>query len=630
MFFECRGRRGLARDLSRLVLGVGIACLTGVAHAEATAPTAQQASNNSVITTYGLAISGQPKLPANFTHFPYVNPDAPKGGTLTVSELGSFDSLNPFIISGVAGAGASYLYNSYLYDTLLTPNWDEPYTEYGLLADGIRIGPKRSWVEFDINPKARFSDGTPVTAQDVVFSYKLLMTKAMPFFRGYFADVKNVSIPRSGVVHFDLKPTAPYELPLDLGQFPVMPEHYWKHHDFTQPSLDIPVGSGPYTITQVVPGSRIVYTRNPNYWGRNLPVMKGRYNANTIIYDYYQDDSVALQAFLSGHVDYRIEPSPASWATNYTGPAIRHHDIIKFQLSTGNPGSFLGYALNMRRPEFNDIRVREALALAFDFDMVNRLLYHGLYTRDVGFYDNSVFQAHGLPDKGELALLDPLRKELPASVFTQSLDGEEPTDIRSRLHKAYDLLRQAGYYVKNNQLYTPKGKPFNIELLLDDPGQNRTALPYAQNLARLGIHLHIRNVDPNQYLVLKQHFAFDMVRAQVPESNSPGAEQASFWGSQYATVPMSQNVAGIANPAIDALINNIIAAKNRPALITATRALDRVLRQEHYFVPLYYQKYYNVARWRQLELPRAPHYGVDIDSWWINPNVHNESTRGGE
>lgn len=587
---------------------------------------AQPEQEAQVPTVTSMALYGKPKLPANFTHLPYVNPDAPKGGTLVQASAQRFDSTNPFIVGVNRAPGMKPLYNSYVYDSLMSTNFDETFSEYPLIAKSLRIAPDRSWVEFDIDPRARFSDGVKVTAQDVVFSFHTLVDKGSPMYKSYWAEVAKAYVPRPGVVRFDFKPDAPRELPLDLGQLPILPEHYWKHRDFTQPTFDAPVGSGPYRVTQVIKGSRIVYTRNPDYWAKDLPANRGRYNFDTLVYDTYTDDAVALQAFLSGRTDLRVESSIANWANNYTGPAMERGDIVKFHVGTGYPGFFEGYAMNQRNPLFKDRRVRQALAMAFDFDTMNRLLFHGLYTRDVGYYDNSVLQAKGLPDQQELALLNPLRKQLPSSVFKEPLASNAKLTQDQRLEKAYHLLTQAGYHLRGFKLVDPEGKPVAFTILLQDKSQARTALAYTRDLKRLGIDATIRVVDPALYQVMLGKFQYDMTPVLIGQSNSPGTEQASMWGSSYADVPHSQNVSGIKNPAVDQLIKDIIAARSAQQVVTRTHALDRVLRNEYYYVPTFYQKAYNVARWRQIKVPaRDPRYGPDFDRFWLDKSVHNES-----
>ncbi|MGJ8515780.1 extracellular solute-binding protein [Carnimonas bestiolae] len=591
------------------------------------AATAQLSDDTSpaVATQRGIALFGKPQLGANARHYDYVNPDAPKGGTLrrqSPMALGHFDSTNPFIVGVNPAPGVTYLYRSALYDTLLDFPADEPFTGYPLIASGIRLAPDRSWVEFGINPRARFSDNTPITARDVVFSYRMLMEKGLPLYRGYYAGVGGVSIPRKGVVRFALDKSAPREQPLLLGQFPIFPEHYWRKRDFSRPTFDIPVGSGPYRMAQVEKGARVVYRRNPDYWAKDLLANRGRFNFDTLIYDTYTDDAVALQAFLSGRLDMRIENSPTVWSSGYNGVALERGDIIKFHLIDGTPGNFMGYAMNLRRPLFRDRRVREALTLAFDFKSTNRLLFHGFYHPLAGFWSDSEMQAKGLPSGTEFELLKPFAKHLPSDVFKRPLESDDGLTQSQRLEKALRLLEAAGFQLKHYTLVDQHEHPVVISLLLNSQHQVRPALAYARELKKLGIALDIQVVDPALYQVRTGRFDFDMadVNGALAQSNSPGAEQDRMWGSSGADIPHAGNLAGIKSKPIDAVIKDVINGQSREQIVTAGRALDRLLRYGYYYMPLYYQRGYYLARWRHVRVPaRAPRFGVDLFSWWDEP-----------
>lgn len=575
-----------------------------------------------VPTVHGLALYDNPMLPADFDHFPYVNPRAPKGGTLVRSVQGSFDSTNPMIITGTAAAGLKALGSGLVYESLMVHSTDEPFTEYGLIASGIRLDPARRWIEFDIHSDARFSDGVPVTAADVKFSFELLRQQGLPLYRGYYADVLDVTLPNPSTVRFALAENNSRELPLILGQFPILPAHIWRGRDFTRPTLDIPIGSGPYRVTKVSPGSQIEYQRNPEYWGRDRPVNRGRYNPDRIIYDYYRDDSVALEAFLAGQVDYRLETSSSRWMNDYRGPAVARGDIQKITVKRGSPAPMQAWVMNLRNPVFQDKRVREALALAFDFDTVNRLFFYQLYQRTQSFFEDSDMGATGRPQGKELALLRTLGTKIPPAVIDNALPDNTALHRYQRLDKAFHLLQQAGYQIKQQRLVDATGKAFTFELLLSDSGLQRLALPYVQNLARLGIQVRISVIDPAQYQIRLHQHRFDMIHDVFGQSNSPGNEQRYYWTSDYADVPESNNTPGIKNPAIDALVDALIRADTREDLLAATRALDRLLRFNAYVVPLYHAAGYNMALSRRLNRPDLqPRYGVDIESWWLTPSA---------
>lgn len=584
----------------------------------------------SVPTVNGLSLYDKPVLPINFTHFPYVNPDAPKGGTFVRSVVGNFDSTNPMIITGTAVRGVSYLRTSLVYESLLTENLDEPFSSYGQLASGIRLDPARRWIEFDINTHARFSDGVPVTAEDVKFSFELLREKGLPLYRSYYADVTGVTIPQPDTVRFELAEQNSRELPLILGQFPILPAHIWRQRDFTRPTLDIPIGSGPYTVESIKPGSRIVYQRNLNYWGRDLPVNRGRYNANKIIYDYYRDESVSLEAFLAGLVDYRLETSSSRWVNDYRGPAINRGEIKKITLKRGSPSPLQAWVMNLRKPLFQDKRVRQALIMAFDFDSTNRLFFNNLYLPAKGFFDESEMGASGKADGKELELLRPFAQQLPSGIMTTTLSDTTQLSRRQRLEQASGLLYDAGYRVKNQRLVDASGHPFSFELLLSDRGLQRVALAYVGTLKRLGINAYINVIDPAQYQIRLQHHDFDMIYDAFGQSNSPGNEQRYYWTSAYADVPESNNSPGIKNAVVDALVETLIRAQTREDLVASTRALDRVLRINAWVVPLFHSAGYNLAFWNKLKQPAVtPHYGIDLDAWWIDPaSIKNNSAQG--
>lgn len=570
-----------------------------------------------VPTVHALALYDDPALPANFDHLPYANPDAPKGGTLRRAASGSFDSTNPFIIQGTPASGLEQIY-----DTLMASSADEPFTMYGLLAAGVRLDPDRHWIEFDLRPEARFHDGTPVTAADVVFSFRLLRDKGSPFYRAYYAAVDSVTALDTHRVRFDFPTNDSRELPLILGQLPVLPKHYWQGRDFTRPTLDKLLGSGPYAIADVDPGRRIVYRRVDDYWGRDLPINRGRYNIDRLVYDYYRDQSVALEAFLAGALDLRLESSAKNWATAYDTPAVADGAIRRVIVPDGQPAGMQGYIINTRRPALSDPRVRHALSLAFDFDWLNQHIFYGAYRRTQSYFQNSEMAASGLPGPAELQLLTPYRDQLPAAVFDQPLPMAQPQALRPRLRQALELLREAGYEVRNGVMVERQsGRPLTLEFLLYDSQFERITQPFVHNLARLGIQSRIRVVDVNQYLSRLRQFQFDLIVGSYPQSANPGNEQRDFWTSAYAETPQSRNLAGVSDPVVDALVDDLIRADSRSALDTAARALDRVLRWGFYVVPQWNFDGTRVALWNKFGYPQPfPRYTPDFSVWWVDPD----------
>ncbi|TFH86843.1 ABC transporter substrate-binding protein [Billgrantia azerbaijanica] len=582
----------------------------------ALACTAVAAAETPVPTVHGLALYDAPALPADFAHFPYVNPDAPKGGSLTRAAVGSsFDSTNPFIVRGTPAAGVSAIY-----DTLLEGNPDEPFSVYGLLAEGIRLDPERHWIEFDLRREARFHDGEPVTAEDVVFSFNLLIEEGNPFYRGYYAEVERVEALDAHTVRFTFRSNESRELPLIVGQLPILPEHYWADRDFSSPTLERHPGSGPYRIAEVDPGRRIVYERVADYWGRDLPVNRGRHNIDRLIYDYYRDRDIAWEAFKAGIIDYRIDARAATWAIGYDFPAYHDGLVKRLTVPDGQPATMQGFVYNLRRDKFQDRRVREALSLTFDFPWLNANLFYDTYRRTRSYFQNSEMAAEGLPSEAQLALLEPHRDSLPVEVFEAALPIDQPRELRERLRRAYELLREAGYVVKEGRLvHGETGRPLTVEVLLFDTGMERVVQPMLRNMARLGVTSSIRIVDINQYLNRLRNFDFDMVVGQFPQSNNPGNEQREYWTSDYAEVPQSRNLMGLSHPAVDDLVDQLIRADSRAALNAATRALDRVLRWLFVTIPHYHSGETRLGLWDKFGYPEPfPEYGFDLDAWWVD------------
>nr|WP_286946296.1 extracellular solute-binding protein [Pseudomonas sp. UBA6718] len=578
---------------------------------------AAQAEPRHAITLY----DEPPKYPANFQHFDYVNPDAPKGGTLRQQSVGGFDSFNPFIPKGNAvGVGL-------IYDSLTYHSPDEPFTEYGLLAERIDKAPDNSYVRFILNPKARFHDGTPVTAEDVIFTFNILLEKGDPMYRHYYADVAQVVAEDKLRVRFDFKHRDNRELPLILGQIQVLPKHWWATRDFSKGDLEPPLGSGPYRIGKVAPGSAVTFERVKDWWAKDLPVSRGLYNFDRIQVDFYRDSQVALEAFKAGQFDVNLEYSAKDWNTGYDSPALRAGKFVQLAIPNHNPAGMQGYVFNLRRPIFQDRRVREAIAQLFDFEWANKQLFYGAYKRTHSYFENSEMAATGLPSEAELKLLEPLRDKLPPEVFSQEFKppvSDGSGIIREQSRRAYQLLTEAGYRIDNDKMIGPDGKQLAFEFLNFQPNLERVVLPFKRNLAELGIDLQIRRVDVSQYINRLRSRDFDMTSAIWPQSSSPGNEQREFWHSSSADNPGSRNLMGLRDPAIDQLVEGLIRSGSREELITHARALDRALLWGHYVVPNYYVDTWRVAYWKRFGRPPVtPLYDYGLMTWWeetpLNP-----------
>ncbi|NLY40578.1 MAG: ABC transporter substrate-binding protein [Desulfovibrionales bacterium] len=563
---------------------------------------------------HALAMNGAPKYGPDFSHFEYASPHAPKGGTMRFAAIGTFDSFNPFIAKGNAADGLDLLF-----DTLTVQALDEPFTEYGLLAERMDVAPDGSGITFFLRKQACFHTGAPVRADDVAFSFTLLRDQGAPSYAQYYAEVERVEVRGEREVHFVFSPGSSKELPLILGQLPVFSKDYWQDKDFGASSLDVPVGSGPYTVGDYKPGQQISYTRNPTYWGRDLPVQTGRYNFDTIIYDYYRDLTVTLEAFKAGEYDFRQEYNSKQWATGYTGPAIKAGLVRTESIPHELPQGMQGFVFNLRRPFFADARVRQAINYAFDFEWSNKNLFYSQYARSQSFFSNSEMAAIGLPGPEEQEILAPL--DLPPEVSTQAFhlpvtDGSGT--IRDNLRVATDLLAQAGWTVQNGVL-TRDGQPFVFEMLLVQADFERVVLPFQRNLARLGITMNVRLVDTSQYLQRLRSFDYDMIVSSFGQSLSPGNEQRFMWHSSSATMPGARNYCGIQNPAIDTLVDLVIAAPDHDSLILRCKALDRALLWGWYVVPHWHTTAWRVAYWDKFGRPEhGPHYGLDLHTWWID------------
>jgi len=578
------------------------------------------AAEDAVAKAHGIAMYGDLKYGPDFTHFDYADPNAIKGGEVRLHAIGTFDSLNPFILKGVPAA----MIGSLVFETLTENALDEPFSEYGLIAESIETPADRSWVTFNLRPEARWHDGTPITADDVAFSFNILRKKGHPFYRAYYKSVARVEKLGPRRVRFVFAGGVNRELPLIMGQLPVLPKAYFENRDFAKTTLEPPLGSGPYRVESVEPGRSITYARIKDYWAANLPVRRGRFNPDRIRIDYYRDPTVAMEAFKAHEYDFRLENTAKVWATAYVGPPFDAGLIVKEEIPNSIPTGMQGFFFNTRRAKFADRRVREALGYAFDFEWTNKNLFNGAYTRTRSFFSNSELASSGLPGPDELKLLEPFRDQLPPEVFTKEYrpprtDGTG--NARRNLRKALKLLRAAGWTFRDGRLVDGKtGAPFEIEFLIVSPAFERVIAPFVKNLEKLGVSARIRLVDTAQYQKRLEQFDFDIIVATIGESLSPGNEQRNFWSSAAADTPGSRNYAGIRSPVVDALIDKIISADSRKALIAATRALDRVLLWGHYVIPQWHIRYFRVAYWNKFSRPKiTPKYGLGFDTWWVDP-----------
>ena len=567
---------------------------------------------------HAIAMHGAPLHGPDFAHFAYADPQAPKGGRLTLGALGSFDSLNPFIVKGVPARGL----RDYVHESLMARGLDEPFTLYGLIAESVETPEDRGWVEFVLRPEARFSDGAPVTVDDVLFSHALLRDHGRPNHRSYYAKVTRAWATGPRSVRFDFTPDGDREMPLIMGLMPILPRHLIDPERFEETSLERLVGSGPYAVEAADPSRRIVYRRNPGYWGAQLSVNRGRFNFDAIAIEYFRDSNALFQAFKKGIVEVRPEDDPARWVRGLDLPAQRDGRIVKEEFATGLPVGMPALVFNTRRPLFADRRVRQALSLLFDFEWLNRNLYFGAYERTQSYFHGSELASYGRPaDAAERALLAPWLSRIdPAMLdggFRQPV-GEETGRNRENRRQALALLDAAGYVLKSGRLVdAATGKPVAFEFLVVDREEQRLALVYARALRHAGIVARVRLVDSAQYQRRRQDFDFDMVQQHWYNSLSPGNEQSFYWGSQAADDPGSRNYAGIRDEAVDAMIAALLAARTRQDFVAAARVLDRVLLSGQYVIPLFHLPRQWVARWRQIERPeKTSLYGYQIDTWW--------------
>ncbi|MCB1366664.1 MAG: ABC transporter substrate-binding protein [Rhodobacteraceae bacterium] len=573
-----------------------------------------------IIKAHGISTFGELKYGPDFKHFDYVNPDAPKGGTFSTWAFGTFDSLSPYILKGQAAALSTIFFES-----LMTGTADEPDAMYGLLAESIEYPENRQWAIFNIRPEARFSDGSPVRAEDVVFSLQALKEKGQPSYRLILDDFVAVEALSPLRVKYTFREGANLrELPMTAAGLPVFSKAYYENRDFAESTLEPPLGSGPYLLDKVVPGKTISYKRRGDYWGAHLPVNAGQNNFDLIAVEYYTDYTSAFEGFKGGAYNFREEFSSKSWGSAYDFPALNNGYVIKEQIADGKPSGTQGFWFNMRREKFADPAVREALGMVFNFEWSNEALFYGLYQRTDSFWENSYLQAEGLPDEAELALLEPLREYLPEAVFTEpaySPPVSKPEKLdRKILRTAGKLLDDAGWTVVNGVRTNAKGEKLEIEILNDSPLFERIMNPYIENLKRLGVVAVLKNIDAAQQSEREKNFDFDIVVRRYVMSLTPGVELRDRFSSSSANVLGSDNIAGLANPAIDALIQHIEQATSRAELNTAVKALDRALRSLHIWVPQWYNKYHNIA---YLDVfgrpdPLPPFSMGEISIWWYD------------
>ncbi len=588
-----------------------VACLLGVVLWTAAA---------SAEPRHGIAMHGEPALPADFAHLPYADPSAPKGGRIVFGVQGTFDTLNTFSVRGIAAQGIVPPLGL-VTQGLMARSYDEPFSLYGLVAESIETPDDRSWVQFRINPRARFSDGAPVTSADVLFSWDLLKTKGKPNFRNWYGKVTKAEAPDPHTVRFDLGGPGDRELPLILALMPVLPRHATDAARFEETNLTPPVGSGPYVIAEVRPGDSITFRRNPDYWAKDLPISRGLYNAQEIRFDYFRDANTLFEAFKGGLYDVRTEDSPTRWTTGYDFPAANEGRVLRDPIPIRTPRGMNAFVFNTRRPIFADIRVREALGLLFDFDWVNRNLFQGLYARTTSFFEGSDLASTGrAPTQRERDLLAPFASSLRPDILEgrwkpAAADGSGRD--RELARQALALLGEAGWRLKDGALRNAAGEPFAVEFLAASRVQERLALNYGQALQRIGITLKVRLVDDVQYWRRLSAFDFDMIQFAWGASPSPGNEQYGRWSARAADRQGSLNYAGARDPAIEAMIDAMLAARSREDFVSATRALDRVLLSGFYVVPLFNQPEQWIARSAAVKRPeRTSLFGFQPETLW--------------
>nr|ABO30530.1 peptide ABC transporter [Pseudomonas sp. Lz4W] len=587
--------------------------------------------------SHGYAQFGTLRYPATFTHFDWVNPDAPKGGTLKVMAFGTFDTLNPYTFKGTSPVSTAnflqYGVNE-LNETLMAgtgqyaPSGDEPTSSYGLIAQSVEYNEGRSWVVFNLRPEARFHDGTPITAYDVAFSYNLLLKEGHPQYRTNLQEVQRVDI-LGAQAHFASCSSARGNplLILRLGELPVLPQHYWVNRNFKATTFEPPLGSGPYRITKVTPGRQLVFEHVKNWWGANLPVNRGKYNFDRVVVEFYRDSDVAFEAFKAGEFDIYIEHQAKNWANGYNFPAVRRGEVIKAEIPHQIPTQTQGLFMNSRRPAFAQAKVREALGLMFDFEWTNRTLFNGAYKRATSYYPNSEFSASGIPQGHEWLMLSPWRSQLPPELFSQAFGLPQTGGRgipRDTMRQALGLLAEGGWKLSGQRLLDIDGKPLRFEILLVNPNLERILQPYVENLASIGVDARLRTVDRAQYKQRLDQFDFDMILMTLDQTLSPDLSRHREGDSSQANVKGSQNYASVANPVVDQLLERLLAAQTREEQLAAGRALDRVLLWQHYSIPNWYLNYHRLAYRNRFAFVTTPPYALGLSAWWLKPT---EKTR---
>ncbi len=590
---------------------------------------------------HAIALHGEVKYPKDFKHLDYVNPNAPKGGTLRQHVVGAFDSLNPFIIKGKPAAGLNFLRSGLIYESLMQNSSDEPFSLYGVIAKDIEVAEDKSWVKFNLREEAKWHDGEPIIAEDVIWTFETLTQKGQPFYKAYWNDVKSIKAnsPKSVTFHFTTKGNS--ELPLIIAEMPVLPKHYWskEENNFEQTSLTPPLGSGPYKIGKVVAGRSIEYIRADNWWGKDLAFFKGMNNFDRIIFDYYRDESVAHEAFLSHDYDIKIENIAKAWKEKYVLSADKKDHLIKEEIEHHRPAGMQAFIYNIRRPIFQDIKLREALNYAYDFEWSNKQFAYGDYIRTNSYFENSDLASFDLPSADELKILEPLRGKIPDEVFNKSYKApvtDGSGNIRQNLRTAIKLLEEAGYTqlnkegiryktLKNGEIQTAE-----FEILHFSPTYERWVLPFIKNLKRIGVKANFRTVDPAQFQSRVESFDYDMIIGGMGQSASPGNEQRDFWASEKADINGSRNYIGIKDPIIDGLVEEIIQAKSREDLVTKTRALDRILLWNHYVIPMWHFPKWRIAYWDNIARPEhlsgiSPNIS---QTWWSRSKTKPEKVKG--
>ncbi len=588
-----------------------------------------------VTKAHAIALYGSPKYPTGFSHFDYVNPQAPKGGTVRLMGHGSFDTLNPYTLKGISPftSRGLYLYGiSELNEPLMVgssdyaPSGDEPQTAYGLIAESIEYPEDRSWAIFNINPGARFHDGSEITAEDALFSFHTLIEKGNPSWQQKYANVERVEALDKRRIKFTFSGEDTRAMPLRAAELPVMSKRFWQNRDFEKSLMEPPLGSGPYRVKEFEAGRHIVFERVDDYWGRDLPVNRGRYNFDQVRFDFYRDLEVSFEAFKSEEFDVFIDYTAKNWAKGYDFPAVHQGRVVKAKQPHREAYGYQAYFINSRRNQYQDPRVREALGLLMNYEWLNRSLFYSAYKRNNSYFPNTELAASGVPKANEVALLEPFRDQLPKALFTRHFQPPVTeggnASFRKNRRRAMQLFKEAGWQISQGKLvHRDSQELFSIEILHDDVRAQKLILPYIKNLKQAGINASLRLVDYTQYKSLVDRFEYDMIMEVLPQSLSPSYELMGYFHSQQLNTPGARNYSGVNSPVVDALLEKIIGAASRKELITAVKALDRVLLWSYYSVPQWHAGYRRVAYWNKFALPKVnPPYAFNFRDWWIKEN----------